>query len=95
MGGRSEKGHCTKTQWQFSLRTLFLVTTSLALVSGFSHYLGGMYLLQQVVFILFTIAGFAFLCIGPLVVTELLVSLIDWLLGLSSQSPLAGRRRFE
>jgi hypothetical protein len=67
----------------------------MALVSGFSHYLGGMYLLQQLFFIVLTIAALLFLCVGPLLVTELLVSVIDWLSGLSAQSPLAGRRRFE
>ena len=86
---------CNNTKYQFGLSSLFILTTSVALISGLAHYLGGEVLLKHTVFALFTVCLLLFVFIGPLLITEFLTYLIDTLFGFSSTSPMPGRQRIK
>ncbi len=79
------------THYRYRLRSLFILTTVVAYMSGLAHYLGGMVLLRHVLFSAFTILFFLTLIVAPLLIVERLSNIADPVFGFS-KTPATRRR---
>lgn len=92
---RDSQRRVDRRRFQYRLLSLFVLTFAVALVNGLVYYLGGLYLLKQVVFILITLFLLVSVVVGPLLVIELIANLVDKIFGIPTRTEIPGRRRFD